>query len=154
MNNIEKDVAILKATRQNFLKLLETLTEAQLISIPSNFKNHVFWNITHSIVTQQRLVYGLSNTPHYLSEEMMDAYKKGSIAKPELKEGELTLVKELLFSTVDALEKDYQDQKFGDFSTYPTSYGFELNSVEDAIRFNNVHEGLHYGYALALKKYI
>lgn len=154
MSNIDTDIAILKATRQNFLKLLEGLTEKQLISIPSNFKNHVFWNITHSVVTQQRLIYKLTNTPYYLPEDMMEAYKKGTVGVPELKEGELALVKESLFSTIDYLEKDYQEQKFGEFSTYPTSYGFELNSVEDAIRFNNVHEGLHLGYAMALKKYI
>ncbi len=33
-----------------------------------------------------------------------------------------------------------------------TSAGIRLESVEDAIAFNNFHEGIHLGYVMALKK--
>ena len=55
---------------------------------------------------------------------------------------------------VDKLEKDYTENKsmFDSYSEYPTSYNYTLRSIEDAINFNNIHEGVHYGYALALRK--
>ena len=52
------------------------------------------------------------------------------------------------------LIEDYNNSIFQNFSEYPTSYNFTLNSVEDAIQFNNVHEGLHFGYIMAIKKAI
>ena len=39
---------------------------------------------------------------------------------------------------------------FSNFTPYTTSYGYTLTCIEDAIHFNNTHEGMHLGVVIAL----
>jgi len=41
---------------------------------------------------------------------------------------------------------------FTNYSDYETSFGLNLTSIEEAISFNNIHEGIHFGYLLAMVK--
>ena len=52
------------------------------------------------------------------------------------------------------LESDYSNTIFSNYNSYTTSYNITLSSIEEAIQFNNVHDGLHFGYIMALKKVI
>ena len=61
-------------------------------------------------------------------------------------------VKEWALKSVDQMEKDLAAGLFKEYSAYPTSFGISLNSIEDALAFINTHEGLHLGYAMALRK--
>ena len=60
----------------------------------------------------------------------------------------------LLTETSKILMKDYDADFFDDYTPYTTSFGLDLKNIQDAIIFNNMHESLHYGYALALKRAI
>jgi len=126
----------------------------QLNKIPEGFNNNLIWNIAHCVVTQQLLCYKLSGNAMYVSNELVRVYRKG--AKPEGDVGAAFVekLKELCMSTVDQIEKDYDEGLFKGYNEYPTSFGVTLNSIEDAIQFNNVHEGMHFGTMLALKKLV
>jgi len=50
------------------------------------------------------------------------------------------------------LRTDYDAGIFVGYQSYLTSAGVQLESVEDAIVFNNYHEGIHLGYLLGLRK--
>ena len=48
-------------TRQNrtlLLKFLDKFSLQQLNTIPKAYRNSIFWNIAHTLVTQQLLTYG------------------------------------------------------------------------------------------------
>ena len=85
---------------------------------------------------------------------MIEKYKKGTIASGTISKSEIEEIKILLIKTVDWLEEDFSNGIFKSFDEYPTSYNVTLNSTEDAINFNNVHEGLHLGYIMAMKKMV
>ena len=58
---------------------------------------------------------------------------------------------------IELVSKTESDLKSGinwNYNSYTTSYNVTLNSIEEAIKFNNVHEGLHFGYAMAMKKLV
>ena len=122
--------------------------------IPDGFNNSMFWNLAHVVVTQQKLVYGLSGLPLNISQEWVDRYQKGThpVVTPE--GDDIEQLMELLFSTLDKTEKDYASGIFIDFKTYMTSAKVELKSVEEAINFNLFHEGLHLGTLLSLQKLV
>ena len=44
-------------------KFLEKFSLNQLNTVPKVYLNSIFWNVAHIVVTQQLLVYGLSNRP-------------------------------------------------------------------------------------------
>jgi DinB superfamily len=140
-----KNRSILKSFLENF-------SLQDLNKIPEGFSNNIIWNVAHTIVTQQLLVYKLSGLPTIISEEMIDNYKKGTKTVRDLSQAEVDDIKRLLVSTIEKAKEDYNNSVFRKYNEYTVSTKSILTSVEEAIAFNNFHEGIHLGYILALKK--
>lgn len=145
---------LLRITRANILHLVNELSDEQLNTIPEGFSNNIIWNAGHVLVSTQLLVYKLSGATPRISDHMIDELRKGTYPEKVYSSEEIAEIKNLLQQTVDGLEEDYEHGMFTSFSQYPTSYNIVLHSTEDAIRFNNIHEGLHLGYMMALRKAI
>ena len=154
MKDISTDLKILKITRQNTINLIKAHTLDQLNEIPQGFNNNLMWNFGHVIVTQQLLIYGLSGIKMYTDNEMVAAYRKGSKPAANVGQSEYEELMHLANSTISDLEKDYAEELFQEYRIYTTSYNMTLSNVEEAIQFNNVHEAMHLGTCLALKKFI
>ena len=137
--------------RTLLLKLIEKFSLDQLNTVPKGYRNSIFWNVAHTIVTQQLLVYGLSNTPLLVDSELVKTYKKDSKTVHEATEEELALIKTLLFSTIEQTKIDYDNGMFKGYTPYMTSLNVTLSTVDEAISFNAFHEGIHIGYILAMK---
>ncbi|MBV1925448.1 MAG: DinB family protein [Dokdonia sp.] len=141
--------------RQLLDEMLRTLTLEQLNTIPAGFNNNILWNIGHSIVTQQLLVYGLSGNEFQIEQHLIDLYRKGTKPERIMTQEEVAELQGLLFSTLTQLEADYNSGKFKDYKTYTLgTTGGILTTVENAIEFNNFHEGLHLGYSMALMRLV
>ncbi|MCB0474968.1 MAG: DinB family protein [Flavobacteriaceae bacterium] len=151
---MEKQFEILRQNRMAILKIMEAFSLNQLNKIPSGFKNNIAWNVAHLLVTQQLLCYALAELPMHLSEELIARYRKGTAPQQPMTQEELDLVKSLFVFLIDRFENDYQEGKFKKFSSYTTSTSIVLNSIEDALTFNNYHEGIHTGSILALSKLV
>ncbi len=152
MEDLKIALEITKVNRTALRKILDHYSLEQLNTIPKGFKNNLFWNIAHVVVTQQLLVYGLSNLEKNISDEWIDLYKKGTSTTRNATEQELEQLKEYLFSTIEQTNKDLDASTFKTYTPYMTSTSFELKNLNDAFHFNNFHEGIHLGYILALKK--
>ena len=144
----------LKKSRELVLKFLDGLTLEQLHTIPEGFNNNIAWNVAHLVVTQQLLHYKLSGLQCLVSDELVDGYRKGTKPTETFTEEEFEEVKELLIGLPDTLREDYEAGIFKEYTEYETSTGFVLSSFEHAIAFNNLHEGLHLGVIMAMRKLV
>lgn len=126
----------------------------KLNKIPDGFSNNLIWNIAHVIVTQQLLVYRNSQLPMLVSDEMVAKYRKGTKAEHDVNQEEVNEIRSLLFSTLEKTQDDYFNGHFKNYIEYTVSTKSTLTNVEEALEFNNFHEGIHLGYILALKKLI
>ena len=126
----------------------------ELNRVPKGFNNNIIWNIAHTIVTQQLLVYKLSGLPMLVPQDFVDAFKKGTKTQRDLSQDEVDQIKALLFSPIETTKKDFDNKVFQSYTEYTVSTKSTLSNVEDAIDFNNFHEGIHLGYILALRKSI
>lgn len=151
---MKEHTQLLREIRTTLVKELDGLTLEQLNHIPESHNNNIIWNIGHCLVVQQLLCYGLSGLPPYVDKSIGMKYKKGSTPTEAVTQEEVNWVKEMLLKSVDLLEKDLEEGKFKNFNPYTVGFGTHLESIEDTVRFNNVHEGIHYGYLLALKKLV
>jgi hypothetical protein len=145
---------ITRTSRKILSQFLEKYTLEQLNKIPEGFSNNLIWNIAHIVVVQQMLVYKLSGLPMNVSDEMVNAYKKGSKPEHIASQSEVEEIKILLSKTIDQTEKDFDNGVFKNFEEYPTSTGFVLKSTQDAMVFNNFHEGLHIGIMMSIRKFL
>ena len=146
------DIAL--KNRKLLKSFIENLSLDELNKIPKGFNNNIIWNIAHTIVTQQLLVYNLSGLSTIVSEEMISHFKKGTKPQNDLSQAEVDAVKNLLFSTIEKTKEDYNNRIFQTYNQYTVTTKSILSNVEEAIDFNNFHEGIHLGYILALRKSI
>lgn len=141
-------------TRAILYKFLENFSLEQLNSVPKGYRNSIYWNIMHVVVTQQLLVYGLSNVQMLLDSEYIKAFRKGTKTEQDASQDDIEYLKSLLISTIEKTQSDYAAGIFTTFTSYTVSTKSTLTNVEEAIEFNNFHEGIHLGYILAMKNTI
>jgi hypothetical protein len=142
----------LKVTRQNVVKLLNAYPEEQLRAIPTGFGNNLLWNAGHILVSQQFLCYAMSDLPLHIPESYAPLFRKGSSPREWKEAVDIGELKDLLVSTMAILAKDYADGIFKTYKPYTSSFGVALKNVEDALLFDHVHEGLHFGSMNALQR--
>ena len=145
---------ILTKTRAIVLHYISGLSLDQMHVIPEGFNNHIAWNIAHLVVTQQLLHYRLSGKDCLVSDELIMAYKKGSIPSSTFSQEEFDEVITLFKGLPKTLEEDYESSIFSEYSSYKTSTGFVIDTMEKAIIFNNFHESLHLGVIMSLRKLV
>lgn len=146
--------SIWETSRNLYLKYLDTYSLEQLNKIPEGFSTNLIWNIAHIIVSQQKLVYVLSGLPMHISQEMLEKYQNGSRPDGKVAQQEVDDIKQLLTSLVNQTKSDYENGIFKEFNAYQTKTGFYLGSLDEAIEFNNYHEGIHYGIMMQIKKFL
>ncbi|SHF97375.1 DinB superfamily protein [Flavobacterium segetis] len=145
---------ITRTSRKIISQILQNYTLDQLNKIPEGFNNNIIWNIGHIIVVQQMLTYNLSGLPMMISNEMVEKYKKGTKPEHIVQQDELNEMQRLLVETIDKTEADFIAKTFNDFQEYPTSTGFVIKTVYEAMDFNYFHEGLHIGIMMSIRKFI
>ena len=151
---METSFNINQTSRMVLLNFLENHSLEQLNAIPEGFSNNLIWNIGHSIVVQQMLVYKLSDLSMMISDEMADKYKRGSKPEHSVSQKEVDEMKVLLFSTIEKTKKDFSEKLFQNYNEFTSLSGFTMKSATDAIEFNNYHEALHLGIMMQIRKFI
>ncbi|WP_264512053.1 DinB family protein [Flavobacterium sp. N1719] len=143
-----------ETSRKLYLKFLESYTLDQLNTIPQGLSNNMIWQAGHIIVSQQKLMYTLSNLPINISQDMVVKYQNGSRPDGNATQEEVDEIKVLLLSTVEQFKLDWQAGKFTTFNEYQSQTGFHLATFQDAVTFNTFHEGIHFGMLMYLKKLV
>ncbi|MCF6212945.1 MAG: DinB family protein [Flavobacteriaceae bacterium] len=145
---------IAKLSRNVLLGLTKNLTEVQYNNIPKGFNNNIAWNLGHILVTQQLLVHKLSDVACVVDKTIIKAFGKGSVPRTDYTLAEIENLKSQMHSAVETTKDLFNRGSFKTFNVYPTSLGYTINNVKDAIAFSNYHEGMHVGIIMALKKLV
>ena len=149
---MQKQIELIKQTRKRFIELVEGLSVEQLNEIPAGMSNNIAWNFGHIVAAQQGLCNGLSGVALNVAPDSITNFKKGT--KPEGLIGKETIAffKGNMVTNITDLEKGLEENVFANYQPYTTSYGYQLNDINDAVRFVAVHDALHFGYAMAIRK--
>jgi hypothetical protein len=145
-------IEIIRKTRVNVLKMIDGLSIEQLNKVPEGFNNNLIWNIGHLVAAQQNICYKRAGFPFIIDETFFDAYKSETKPEGDVDEAGFEHIKQLLISTIDQLEIDYNNGIFTNYQTWATRYNFEISNIDEALNFLPFHEGLHTGYIMVLKR--
>lgn len=155
MNKQQDDaLAMQRASRTQIQKIYDDFNFDRLNSIPAGFSNNIIWNAGHVIATMELLTYGLAGLPLPSEQAFIDRYRKGSRPEPPCPDEDYGIIGMGLKASTQRLELDLQTMDFSNFRTYTTSYGVTLNNIEEALVFNNMHEAMHLGTMMALKRLV
>ena len=157
MEQIDRAAHALRQSRTFALAIADDLSAADLVRIPGGWRNNALWHLGHLAVTLPLLTRGLAGLDLQVPPDLVAGCRKGSSPAdwPGIAGGappDLALIRELLAGQPDQLLADYAAGRFSGFRSYTTSTGAVLDCVETAIHFNNVHEGIHVGQLLLLKR--
>jgi hypothetical protein len=144
---------LLNNTRGHFIKLAQGLTIAQLNQIPNGCTNNIAWNLGHILASQSGLCYRLAGVPTLTDKDTWSTFKIGTKPERLYTQAEVDSIIAQLQTTAVQMEQDYNNGVFKTYTPY-VAVGFELNTIEDAITYNNIHEAYHYGVASAIKKLV
>lgn len=151
---METQLAIQLHNRKIFHYYLKQLSLDKLNKIPEGFNNNIIWNIAHTMVTHQLLMYKISGHQMHIPIEWVKLFAKDTKPERYFKADEVKLIDAALFSTYDQFEKDLANGLFNDFKPYQTSTNMVLDSVETTQSFLLFHDGIHLGSVLALAKLV
>lgn len=151
---METEFTTTRVSRQIYNGFFEKYTLEQLNKVPQGFSNNMIWNIAHVVVAQQMLLYSGSGNQPMISQDMMNHYMRGTRPERDVTQEEADAIQSLLFTTVDKSEEDYRSGLFRTYTERQTQLGFMLRNIEDAIVFNNYHEGIHLGIMMSLRKFV
>lgn len=151
---METEFKIWRTNRKLYQGYFEKYALEQLNTIPEGFKNNLIWNIGHIIVAQQGLVYSTSGVKWHISKALYEQYKPGSHPTGNTSQAEVDELKKLLTDLIDKTETDYKNGLFKGFTPFKTGTGYVLQNTDEAIAFNNYHEGLHLGMMMSMRRFI
>ena len=151
---LQHQLEIIRKSREGFIYICKNLSMDQMNLIPQGFNNNIIWNFGHTIAVQQSLCYGLSGLPLKIDLSLYNKYKKGSKPESYVSLEEYQELQNLSISLINELENDLNNNVFQNYSPYMTSLNVELDNIEKAVTFNAFHEGLHFGYMMALKRVV
>jgi len=146
---------VINNIRTIFSRIIDNNSLEDLNKIPKGFNNNIIWNIGHVVVSEQLLAYKLSSLPLALSDDVINKYIKDTKPENNVFQEEVNEIKRLLFSTIEKTKADYNNGVFKNYNAYRVSTtGNTLTNIDEALQFVLTHEGIHYGYVLALLKAI
>ncbi len=151
---LDKSIDTIRATRKLFSELLDGLSVDLINKIPAGFNNNIIWNFGHVIVSQQIICYKMAGLSLKIDDAYVPKYTKGSKPGSFVEEQEVIFLQQQAAALIDQLVEDLEIHSFNNYQAYTTSFGVELNGIDDAIKYLTMHEGLHLGYAMALKRIV
>jgi len=140
--------------RKIFHHYLKECSVEQLNCIPQGFNNNIIWNIAHTMVTHQLLLYKISGNQMHIPTEWVKLFAKGTKPERVFTAEEIKAIDAALFSTHEQFEKDLVNGLFAAYTPYITSTNMVLDSVETTQSFLLFHDGIHLGTVLALMKLV
>lgn len=149
---MQKQIELIKQTRNKFIQLVEGLSVEQLNEIPAGMSNNIAWNFGHIVAAQQGLCNGLSGVALNVAPDFIANFKKDTKPEGFINNETIQLFKEYMLSNISGLQKGLEENIFVNYQPYVTSYGYALNDIDDAVRFVATHDALHLGYAMAIRK--
>ncbi|MCE2963428.1 MAG: DinB family protein [Chitinophagales bacterium] len=155
-NLFKENLTLALQTRRNFQSILESSSIAELNAIPIGFNNNVVWNIGHIVATMDILFYTLNGLIPKLDSSFIESYRKGTKPAEMFNQAMVDTLNLNLISQLERIEIDVKEGIFPQNlpKAYTTSYNFELKTLDDIIRFNQVHEALHMGIVMSLRKFV
>jgi hypothetical protein len=144
----------IRKTRSFLLEQIKNLSNEQFNRVAEGFNNNIIWNLGHMIAAQQGMCYRRAGLPTMIGDDFWEKFRSGSKPEGIVSNDEITQIKDLMFTTLDKFEIDYDNKIFGNYTAWSTRYGIELASIDDGIKFLPFHEGLHSGTILAIKRLV
>src|ERR1700750_122531 len=130
---MKPQIETIRKTRSFLLEQIKNLGNKQFNQVAEGFNNNIIWNLGHMIAAQQGMCYKRAGLPTMIGEDFWEKFRTGSKPQGSMTDEEIANISDLLFTTLDKLEADYNNKIFGNYTAWSTRYGVEIANIDDAI---------------------
>jgi hypothetical protein len=143
-----------KAIRGYLLRSTKGLSEEQLLRVPDGFKNNILWNLGHAITDNCSMLYPPTGKEIPVPESYLGWFA------PETSPADWTTTpnhEEILItgqSVLDKLVDDCVSDRMEEYEPLRLGDNAVLDNIAQAIAHCNIHEGIHLGIIMSLRKLV
>lgn len=151
--NTESLINAARLTRSYMKKRVDGLSKEQLLALPEGAENNILWNVGHIVLTNYRLLYRPSGGTVPVPSTWDGWFLPGTspanwgTTPPSADD----VLKEFQTQN-DRIQSDHEAGLFKTYKPFTLKSGSSLNSVDEALAFNLMHEGIHIGAIIALRR--
>lgn len=152
---MKTEIDNLKKVRIFLLDLVKDLSIDQVNKIPPGFNNNVAWNIAHIVAAQQGVCYIRAGIDPIVDDRYVTPFRSGTKPAEPIDESELSTIKNIMISSLDRLQVDYEKNIFSVYTSRTTRYGVKLTDINEQLvfyRFIKACTGNCHGFKKAGKK--
>ncbi|MDF2724378.1 MAG: DinB superfamily metal-dependent hydrolase [Paenibacillus sp.] len=141
--------AQMEFNRNRTIELVKDLSESFIDAVPQGFNNNIRWHLGHIVTVQERLTYRLLGESMDQPDEWISKFVNGT--KPaDWTEAPADMP--TLLQLLEAQPARQRERLQGKMNT-PLVVPFrDYATLQEAFLYSIVHEGLHAGYIMALKR--
>ena len=137
-----KYLELLENQRTALLKITEHLTADQYNLVPPEFNNNIIWNMGHTLVVTEGLLYSTIPFKIPVHEFDIEGFKKGTKPEKVFNDHGVSQIRRALSDTVTLFRKLLSDTESAR-SNMPQSDPLHTLISEKSMRFVLFHEGMH-----------
>lgn len=142
-------------TRDNFIRLVDSLSMAQLNQVPPGFHNNIAWNFGHIAVTFPSLMYLRSGVDPAYDITHLRRYRPGSRPESFIDEVEISRIRAYLPENVHDIRADYESGKFAAITPFSTlTFKLHMQTAEEILQCSFAHDNYHLAYAQAIRNQV
>ncbi len=144
----------MKEIRGYLMASVSGLSEEQLLRVPDRFKNNILWNIGHVITDNSSMLYPPTGNEFPLPECYLKWFEPEKSPADWTDTPPAAEILQAAAMTRDKLVEDCMAGKMENYEPLTLGDGVVLNNVAYAIAHCNIHEGIHLGIILSLRKFV
>lgn len=147
-----KYLELLERQRAALLKKTERLTTGQYNLVPPGFNNNIIWNMGHTLVVTEGLLYSKTPSETPIHEFDIEGFKKGTKPERAINDHGVLLIRQALLDAVPLFRKLLNDKESA--SWHMSQSDLQTLVSDKSLRFILFHEDMHFAKIQQLLLYV
>lgn len=130
------------------------LTEEQLLEVPEGNENNILWHMGHLLVSHCGMTYGRCGLDYPCPREFTALFKGGSKPADWSETPDIAKIKGLFKENMNGIVEHYKNGDFENYDPQEMAPGMSLANIEEALGFVIIHESVHHGNIITIRRLI
>lgn len=131
---------------------LGNISDEQMVAVPDGLENNILWNLGHLFTSHCGMLYPHCGLDSPCPENYGDLFKGGTKPADWTDTPSIEEVTTHFNGSMDRIVADYTAGKFANYKAHELAPGMSLDNAEDALGFVLIHEGVHHGNIITMRR--
>ncbi len=150
----EQLLRMMHSTRGFTLEAADGIVRDKLLKIPKGFNNNLLWHLGHIVVVQAALLYKRAHRQLPVPDSYFGEFYNGTSPADWGRPPDTDRLFADLRAIGNTITEDFRAGVFRAYDPFVLGNGVAINDAEEALAFHIMHEGIHLGMILSLKKLV